>query len=438
MLRDRLRRASCSLRFPVAFLLFIANTVPGEPLSQSDAAVRWRVLAGGGAVARLLAARGVGRARSLAASSARRRPADARGGVSQRRDDAFFRQTDTRTQALRLDRSAIVPPDASILVQPYSVPLRSRAPASSKRSRAHRRIAGARVDQVPASSSRSTRTRRRRTGRSTSGAAASTWTRSTSRPAAFRPTAALAPLRARAGDIRGHEAVQCSRIRRWLPLDARPASKDAPVGRDVFAVSRRRASPRRRAARARRFSTTPTRAIDPALERPGPIDRDLADRLMAIRSAAARGRRPPRARGAVRSRACWRAIAAAGTSSAIEGFLTKQGRPRRPPARRRGLRSDDAVQSELRVLLRRRRCSTSRASGAQELPLEVLQRAFPGPGRPAGQPDRRRDLHAQGHPRRDGGRSARRATSAATSRRTARSSPTSAPRRWPSWRARDS
>ena len=34
----------------------------------------------------------------------------------------------------------------------------------------------------------------------------------------------------------------------------------------------------------------------------------------------------------------------------------------------------------------------------EELPLETLKRAFPDQARPAGQPHRRRDLHAQGHP----------------------------------------
>ena len=67
----------------------------------------------------------------------------------------------------------------------------------------------------------------------------------------------------------------------------------------------------------------------------------------------------------------------------------------------------------------------------QELTLEALQQGIPGAQRLSDQPDRRRDLHAQGHHVRAGSLPARRAMPAVISRPTARSSTRSAPRRSP-------
>ena len=86
----------------------------------------------------------------------------------------------------------------------------------------------------------------------------------------------------------------------------------------------------------------------------------------------------------------------------------------------------------LRVLLRRHPAQHRRRMAGGAAARRAAARV-PGPGRPAGQPDRRRNLHAQGHPRASWRSSATRATSAATSRPTARSSPTSAPTRWRRW-----
>ena len=121
-------------------------------------------------------------------------------------------------------------------------------------------------------------------------------------------------------------------------------------------------------------------------------------------SHCARGGSPP-------SRACWPDTASIATKAVVE-HLSGIRTARPVGCRRRGLRSHDAVQSDVRVLLRRALLNIE-GEWRQELPLDMLRRAFPDQ-RPAGQPDRRRNLHAEGHPRRHGGVPARRATSAGT------------------------
>ncbi|MEO8070501.1 MAG: glycosyltransferase family 39 protein [Acidobacteriota bacterium] len=111
------RRAVVLLSFPVAFLLFIANTFPASrylnPIVPfvavtAGASVAW--LAGRGRIGRL-AAIGVCALAVVEATSA------------SLHTDLFFRRVDTRTQAQAwIERE--IPPGASILVQPYSVPLR--------------------------------------------------------------------------------------------------------------------------------------------------------------------------------------------------------------------------------------------------------------------------------------------------------------------------
>ncbi|MBE3072118.1 MAG: glycosyltransferase family 39 protein, partial [Acidobacteria bacterium] len=142
------RRAILILSFPLAFLAFIANTVPASrylnpvlPFLSVLAAcavvrlasaattgfVAWRAdrLARRGAAAQPGAVPDTGATLSwarwtivaLAASAA------LPGLASSLRADLFFRQADTRTLAQQFIERAI-PPGSTILLQPYSVPLR--------------------------------------------------------------------------------------------------------------------------------------------------------------------------------------------------------------------------------------------------------------------------------------------------------------------------
>ena len=74
----------------------------------------------------------------------------------------------------------------------------------------------------------------------------------------------------------------------------------------------------------------------------------------------------------------------------------RQGRPRRSAADRRRLRSDDAVQPALRVLLRHR-LPEHRGRVAAGDDARSPAPGLPRSARLPGQPHRRRDLHAQGH-----------------------------------------
>jgi Dolichyl-phosphate-mannose-protein mannosyltransferase len=123
MLRTELRRAALLLAFPVAFLLFIGNTFPAtrylNPVLPFAAA-----LAGVGAAALLTR---VVRAGVFVAASAVVVGLLMSGGVISARSDAFFLQADTRTQAYEWTAQNL-PSGSSVLIQPYSVPLRqSRA-----------------------------------------------------------------------------------------------------------------------------------------------------------------------------------------------------------------------------------------------------------------------------------------------------------------------
>ena len=110
------------LAFPVTFLLFISNTVPASrylnPLVPFAC-----VLAGTGAVA-IATRTGMGRIVAATALMA----ATVQGLVASVGTDTFFRQTDTRTMALAwIERT--VPANASVLIQPYSVPIRQSSDA---------------------------------------------------------------------------------------------------------------------------------------------------------------------------------------------------------------------------------------------------------------------------------------------------------------------
>jgi hypothetical protein len=111
------RRALFLLAFPVPFLLFLANTFPASrylnpllPFLVVLAAYPLSWLTSWGI-------RGLGVAFVVAFAAAY----DA--GAESLRHGEFFRQIDTRTLALEYVERAI-PPGSSILVQPYSVPLR--------------------------------------------------------------------------------------------------------------------------------------------------------------------------------------------------------------------------------------------------------------------------------------------------------------------------
>jgi hypothetical protein len=119
--RRRARETAMLLAFPVTFLLFIANTVPAS--RYLNPIVPFVAMLAGTAVAWIAEQRGLVRHAAwivLALALADGMQASVRG-------DLFLRQTDTRSLALDwIERS--IPDGASILIQPYSVPLRqSRA-----------------------------------------------------------------------------------------------------------------------------------------------------------------------------------------------------------------------------------------------------------------------------------------------------------------------
>jgi hypothetical protein len=119
--RRRARETALLLAFPVTFLLFIANTVPAS--RYLNPIVPFVAMLAGVAVAWIAERRGLVRHAAWAVLLF----ALVDGAQASVRGDLFFRQTDTRTLALDwIERS--VPDGASILIQPYSVPLRpSRA-----------------------------------------------------------------------------------------------------------------------------------------------------------------------------------------------------------------------------------------------------------------------------------------------------------------------
>lgn len=112
------RRGLILATFTAAFLVFVSNTVPMS--RYLNVIIPLMALAAAFTVVR--AARGFGRHASLAAAAVTVL-AMAPGFITSLRTDLFFRQADTRTIAREYVETH-VPADASILVQPYSAPLR--------------------------------------------------------------------------------------------------------------------------------------------------------------------------------------------------------------------------------------------------------------------------------------------------------------------------
>jgi hypothetical protein len=113
----RRARVALVVAFPVVFLLFIANTVPAS--RYLGPVVPFVAVLAGAATSALLAREGLTRGLGYGVLAC----ALAEGTVASLRTDLFFRATDTRTEARAwIERS--IPDGASVLVQPYSVPLR--------------------------------------------------------------------------------------------------------------------------------------------------------------------------------------------------------------------------------------------------------------------------------------------------------------------------
>ena len=112
------RVAAVSVVFPVLFLLFIANTYPAS--RYLNPVVPFLTLLAGGCIAWI--ARDPRRGGAVVAALLLL-VALAESTRASVRTDLFIRQTDTRTQALQWIEQH-VPDGASVLVQPYSVPLR--------------------------------------------------------------------------------------------------------------------------------------------------------------------------------------------------------------------------------------------------------------------------------------------------------------------------
>jgi hypothetical protein len=115
------RRAALALAFPVAFFLFIANTFPAS--RYLNAVVPFVALFAGRAMAGLAMAGPTMRRVAWVVLALASVPA----GLASLHIDRFFQETDTRTLARQwIERE--LPSGTSVLIQPYSVPLRpSRA-----------------------------------------------------------------------------------------------------------------------------------------------------------------------------------------------------------------------------------------------------------------------------------------------------------------------
>jgi hypothetical protein len=254
----RWRRGAFLLAFPLPFLLFLANTFPASrylnPLLPfmavlAASAIGWIASWG---------ARGLALALVIAFAAAY----DA--GTESLRHDDFFRQTDTRTLALEYVERAI-PPGASVLVQPYSVPLRpSRAAlvealtahlGSESRASIKFQLQLA-LDPYPSPAYRTIYL----------GAGGLDVDRIYVPPDAFESARSLAPLRAL--------AVEYAILKRYNEPDPSLRAFDAALAREgrliaSFAPYREEVPADRRATVAPFLHNTDAR-IDPALARPGP------------------------------------------------------------------------------------------------------------------------------------------------------------------------
>jgi hypothetical protein len=124
------RNASIVLAFPVAFLLFIANTFPAS--RYLNPILPFVAILGGLAISWLVPRGGVLRLAGATVAVL----AIGEASLASARTDRFFRQADTRTQALDwLEQQ--VPAGTTILVEPYSVPLRMSRDALAEALTAH-------------------------------------------------------------------------------------------------------------------------------------------------------------------------------------------------------------------------------------------------------------------------------------------------------------
>lgn len=118
MARAGWTRVVLSVAFPVVYLLFMANTVPAS--RYLNPVLPFVALLGGAAVAWLSTVRGAGRLLAATVLTV----AVTEAAVVSFHGDLFFRADDTRTLALRWMEQH-VPDQTSVLIQPYSVPLRT-------------------------------------------------------------------------------------------------------------------------------------------------------------------------------------------------------------------------------------------------------------------------------------------------------------------------
>ncbi len=257
--------------FPLAFLAFLANTVPMSrylnPMLPSLA------LAAAVALAKILN----GRWQSF--YSARRKTPGIifaavltavvlPGLIGSLRADAFYRQADTRTLA-REFIARTVPAGATVLVQPHGVQLRASREALLEALRAHlgsETAASIKFQKQLEAASRVAPTYRvLYLGRATDGGFDPD--KIYVAPDAFDAAAGLQPLR----DLR----VAYVAVNRYNNGTSAFGSLDAALQREArllvtFSPYRAEAGPSQRAAIAPFFHNTADR-IDPALERPGPI-----------------------------------------------------------------------------------------------------------------------------------------------------------------------
>jgi 4-amino-4-deoxy-L-arabinose transferase-like glycosyltransferase len=117
VVRGGLARTIIVVSFPITFFLFIGNTFPAS--RYLNPILPFAALLAGGAIAALSRRGRLGMLASVAGSVL----LVAEAGAASVRTDRFFTQTDTRTLALEWF-ARDVPADTSVLIQPYSAPLR--------------------------------------------------------------------------------------------------------------------------------------------------------------------------------------------------------------------------------------------------------------------------------------------------------------------------
>jgi hypothetical protein len=253
------RRAALALAFPAAFFLFIANTFPAS--RYLNAIVPFVALFAGRAIAAMAGAGPVMRRAAWVALALATIPA----ALASLHIDRFFRQTDTRTLALRwIERE--LPSGTSVLIQPYSVPLRPSRAALVEALTAHlgspdrasvkfrRELA---LDPYPQPAYRTIYL----------GTGGLDTDKIYVDPAAFDAGDGLAPLRAR--------AVTHVVLKRYNVPDPALVSLRADLAREgrllaSFSPYRPGVGAERQAAVAPFLHNTDTR-VDDVLERPGPI-----------------------------------------------------------------------------------------------------------------------------------------------------------------------